>query len=253
MKRSIGYVRVSTQAQGEKFGVEAQKQAISEYAEKNGYEIIEWLVDTISGTTESRPQFDRILLDDEISNPPIEAVIVFKSDRVARDIKLFFYFEFLLQKKGVELVSVNDGFPDVADEYKNIIKSFVLFSAEQERANITRRTRSGRIVKASKGGYAGGKPPYGYYVSDGRLLIKEEEAKIVRWIFALANNRMSQKGIAKKLNYEGVKTKTGKSWTNVQVANVLMLENLYRGLYRYGNGEFVKGQQEPILKEKKLY
>jgi len=40
--------------------------------------------------------------------------------------------------------------------FAGILEAFVMFAAEQERANITRRTSAGRAVKAVKGGYAGG-------------------------------------------------------------------------------------------------
>lgn len=249
MRKAIGYCRVSTNGQEDKFGLEAQKEEISKYAEANGYEIVEWFTDVISGVKESRPQFDRIVLGTEVSNPPYEAVIVYKSDRVAREIKLYFYFEFLLEKRGVKLVSVNDGFPDVDEAYKNVIKSFVLFSAEQERRNISLRTSKGREIKASSGGYAGGGAPYGYKAENGELVVVPEEANIVRMIFAMYKTEgKSQLLIAKTLRGRGYKTKTGKDWYNVQVGNILRYERFYKGEYRYGkDGEWVKGKHQPIL------
>lgn len=42
--RAIGYVRVSTEEQSgdDKYGIDVQKRAISEYAEAHGYEVIGW-------------------------------------------------------------------------------------------------------------------------------------------------------------------------------------------------------------------
>ena len=249
MKKAIGYCRVSTKEQSDKFGIEAQIKNIQEYADKNGYEIIDWVYDNVSGVVEDRDGWNRIIVDPKVQNPPYQAVIVYKSDRVAREIKLYFYFELLLLKKGVELVSVNDGFPDVPDEYKGIIKSFVLFSAEQERNNITLRTSGGRTIKAKTGGYAGGKAPFGYKVENGELVIETYEAEVVKVIFELREKGMSYNHIAKELNNRELYSRTGGTWLRGQVFSIVQNEKTYRGLYRYGKAkEWVKGKQEAILK-----
>ena len=247
-KNSIGYLRVSTKEQSDKFGFEAQKVAIEKYAQENGYKIIDWVRDSASGVSESRDGWDRILADPKVANPPYEAVIVYKSDRVARELNLYFYFEWLLKKKGVELVSVNDGFPDVSDEYKGIIKSFILFSAEQERKNITLRTKGGRSIKAKIGGYAGGRPPFGYYSNNGVLTINTHEAEIVKIIFDLRNQGNTYESIANRLNERELYTRTGALWNKTLVFQILKNENTYRGLYRYGkDNEWIKGKHEAIL------
>ena len=249
MRKAIGYLRLSTKEQDEKFGLEAQKKAISEFAVCNDFEIVEWVKDVISGVEERRAGLDRILTDAKVSNPPFEAVIVYKSDRIAREIKLYFYYEYLLMKKGVQLVSVNDGFPDVPAEYKGIIKSFILFSAEQERHNIALRTSGGRAIKAKSGGYAGGHPPFGYKVADGQLKIDEKEAYVVRLIFDYRSQGYSYKEVADKLNEQDLYTKMGNLWSGTQVFYIIKNENTYRGYYKYGkSNEWVMGQHEPIIK-----
>ena len=248
LKNAIGYVRVSTKEQGDKFGIDAQKHAIEEYANQNGYKIIDWVSDNVSGVVEDRDGWNRIIVDPKVQDPPYKAVIVFKSDRVARELNLYFYFEWLLKKKGVELVSVNDGFPDVPKEYKGIIKSFILFSAEQERNNITLRTSGGRSIKAKTGGYAGGKCPFGYRVENGELLIESYEAGVVKLIFELREKGMSYNHIAQELNNRDLFTRSGGLWSMNGVFAVINNENTYRGLYRYGKArEWVKGKHEAIL------
>lgn len=248
-KNAIGYVRVSTKEQGDKFGVEAQKEAIEKYANENGFCIIDWVYDNVSGVVEDRDGWNRIIIDPKVQDPPYKAVIVFKSDRVARELNLYFYFEWLLKKKGVELISVNDGFPDVPKEYKGIIKSFILFSAEQERNNITLRTSGGRTIKAKTGGYAGGRCPFGYKVEKGELVIDNYESEVVKLIFNLRNNGMSYNHIAQNLNNRELYTRSGGLWGQHQVWLIIQNEKTYRGMYRYGkNKEWVNGKHEAILK-----
>lgn len=255
-KIAIGYIRVSTQEQAseDKFGIEAQKQAIQEYAKNNNYKIHQWFIDKVSGVKEDREEFDKILYASDIMNPPFEAVIVYKSDRVARDIKLYFHFEFILERKGVKLISVNDGFPEVAEEYKNIIKSFVLFSAEQERKNIALRTSHGRKLKASAGGYAGGRVPLGYYVDNGLLKIDEFEKPIVEYIFKLDNTanekgyRTTYRDVAELVNKKGYRQRNGKIFTVGTVYQIIKNRKFYQGYYKYGkDSKWVKGLHERII------
>lgn len=252
MKNAVGYLRLSTQEQDEKFGLEAQKSAIENYAKENGYVIVEWVKDVISGVKENRSGLDRILFDPKLANPPYEAVIVFKSDRVARDIKLYFYFLFLLEKKGVKLISVNEDF-DSDDPLVNVQRALMIFCAEQERRNINMRTSGGRSIKAKCGGYAGGGVPYGYKVVQGHLEIDEKEAYVVREIFGYRLQNMAYQKIADELNKRGLYTKTGSVWNGAKVFYIVKNVKMYCGLYRYGkNNDYVQGQHEPILKGKEF-
>ena len=142
--KAIGYIRVSTEEQSadDKYGIEVQKQAISDYADRNDFEIVCWLTDTISGAKDNRPELDKILYNaDQL--PAYEAVIVFKNDRVARDTKLYFYYFYTLEKRNVKLLSTEEHFSE-GDDFANIYRSLLMFVAEQERKNIALRTGRGR-------------------------------------------------------------------------------------------------------------
>ena len=181
--KAIGYIRVSTEEQSadDKYGIEVQKQAISDYANRNDFEIVCWLTDTISGAKDNRPELDKILYNaDQL--PAHEAVIVFKNDRVARDTKLYFYYFYTLEKRNVKLLSTEEHFSE-GDDFANIYRSLLMFVAEQERKNIALRTGRGRSLKAQCGGYSGGNKPYGYYCVDGMLMQNPEERPIVETVF----------------------------------------------------------------------
>lgn len=249
-KQAVAYIRVSTAEQGadDRYGIEAQKQAIEKYANEHNYEIKHFFIDKISGVKERRPNWDKIILAEDLKNPPFEAVIVFKSDRVSRKIDQYFYFFYKLQLKGVELISVEEDF-GVDNAYSSIIRSFVLFSAEQERANITLRTSNGRKIKAFKGGYSGGKPPYGYTSVNHKLVVVKEEAKVIKFIFEMLADNASLNLIARDLNRKGITNRKGTLWTASHIFHIKDNEKVYRGYYKYGSDEWVKGQHEPILGE----
>jgi len=248
MTNAVGYIRVSTdgQAGDDRFGIDVQREQILKYAHENGFEIMEWFIDEgVSGVKESRPALDCILYGD-VENPPIENVIVAKSDRVARDIKLYFYYKQLLYQKDIELVSVSEDFGEMG-AFAGILEAFVMFAAEQERANITRRTGAGRAIKAAKGGYSGGQAPYGYTVRNKRLVVVPEEAAAVRDMFKMHEEGGTLREIADEMNARGLKTHRGGIFRTSTIQTILGNRKTYEGYYKYGKTDWVVGQHEAIL------
>lgn len=249
-KNAIGYVRVSTEQQAgeDRYGIDAQKQEILLYANNKGFNIVEWVIDEASGASDDRPGLNKILGDEYVTNPPYEAVIIFKNDRLARDTKLYFYYLYVLEKKNIKLLSVKEEFVE-GNEFANIYRALLQFVAEQERKNIALRTGKGRNMKAACGGYSGGRRPYGYDVVDGRLVINEEERKIVEFVFAEHKKGTPMLAIADKLNKAGFATRKGTPFLNTSVKSIVSNEKLYRGFYKYGDMNWVHGVHEPILKD----
>jgi DNA invertase Pin-like site-specific DNA recombinase len=249
-KNAIGYIRVSTeqQANDDKYGIDVQKQAILLYANSNGYNIVEWKIDEISGAKDDRPALNEILYGDNVSNPPFEAVIVFKNDRLARDTKLYFYYLYSLEKRNIKLLSTKEEFAEGSD-FANIYRALLQFVAEQERKNIALRTSKGRSIKAQCGGYSGGRCPYGYKVENGRLIINDKEKPIVEYVFAEKAKGVPMMTIADNLTELGYKTRKGTKFHTKTVSSILSNKPLYEGMYKYGKDmNWVKGVHEPILK-----
>lgn len=246
----IGYIRVSTQGQiGEdRYGMAAQEEDIRAYCARNGMEIVRWVRDEGESGAKERPGFDEIVYG-EVTNPPIEAVVAGKTDRVARDINVYYYYKMMLKKKDIQLYSVAEDFGQMG-VFATMLEAFTLCVAEMERENIRKRTSGGRRVKASQGGYSGGRPPLGYRVENGQLKVIPEEAETVRRIFALTAEGKSRQKVCDVLNAEGRVNKSGKRFSPSTVQTVLENERMYRGEYRYGKNDiWVTGQHEAILGE----
>lgn len=249
-KNAVGYIRVSTEGQvGEdKFGIDSQKQSILLYANENGYNIVNWFIDkAVSGVKDNRPELDKILYGEDVTNPPYEAVIVAKSDRMARDIKLYFYYLYTLEKKNVKLLSVCEQFDD-DNGLSGIYRSIMLFVAEQERKNIAMRTSGGRRAKAKAGGYSGGRSPYGYAVEKGQLVINEDEVPIVKMVFEGLDTGRTLWDIADSITAAGYTTRKGTPFRESNVRSIRDNRPFYEGMYKYGKEmNWVKGVHEPIL------
>lgn len=251
-KNAVGYIRVSTEGQvgDDKFGIDSQKQSILLYANENGYNIVEWFIDkAVSGVKDNRPELDKILYGTDVTNPPYEAVIVAKSDRMARDIKLYFYYLYTLEKKNIKLLSVCEQFDD-DNGLSGIYRSIMLFVAEQERRNIAMRTSSGHRIKAKAGGYSGGRSPYGYKVENSQLVINEDEVPIVKAVFEGLDAGRTLWDIADGLTAAGYTTRKGTPFRESNVRSIRDNRPFYEGMYKYGKDmNWVKGVHEPILKK----
>lgn len=249
MKNVVGYCRVSTDNQvGEdKFGIEAQRQDILAYCEKNDMQVSRWFIDEgVSGVKEQRPEFDKILFSDEVENPPIDCVVVAKNDRIARDINVYFYYKMLLKKKNIILISISEDFGQFG-VFSNMLEAFTLCVAEMERENINKRTSNGRREKSKTGGYSGGRAPYGYKVDNGKLMVNDVEADLVRKVYEMRGKGFTLLDIATELNKDGITTRAGKSFYTSNVQSILSNEQTYKGMYKYGDGDWVQGQHQAIL------
>lgn len=250
MRNAIGYIRVSTEAQAndDKYGIDVQKQAILVYANENHYNIVQWKIDEMSGAKDDRPALNEILYGDIVTNPPFEAVIVFKNDRLARDTKLYFYYLYVLEKKNIKLLSTREEFSE-GDDFANIYRALLQFVAEQERKNIALRTGRGRSMKAQCGGYSGGRVPYGYKTENGRLIVNEDEREFVEFIFSEYDVGKKATRICDDINDSGKRTRNGGRFTPSHIYHIIDNRPLYEGMYKYGKDmNWTQGVHEPILK-----
>jgi len=246
---AAAYLRVSTDAQAgeDRFGLDAQRKAILDYAKSDGIEVVQWFTDEgVSGSTLDRPALQRLL-----DAPPaaFRAVVVAKADRLARDLMAQLWIEKELLKARRELISASEPFRG-ADATSTLLRQIIGAFAEFERARITERMSGGRREKARRGGYSGGRPPFGYRAKPGSkaLQIDDAQAATVRRIFELrgAHRKWSLAKIAEAVNAEGRMTAEGARWTRSQIKRVLDRKAFYKGRYSYSGIE-AEGKHEAIL------
>lgn len=109
MKKAVAYLRFSTKGQMnfEKYEDTSQFSRISEYAIKEGYTILDTIIDTCSGIQKGERKLDAYI-NEHNNNLNGVTVIVSAYDRVARDKKVLHYYLELLEKYHMELISTND-------------------------------------------------------------------------------------------------------------------------------------------------
>lgn len=252
-KRGVAYLRVSTEEQtkDDRYGLDSQRAQIEKYCADNDIEIRDedWYVEAgVSGKVRNRPEFNRIL-STEVQNPPIECVVVAKADRISRDVTTYYVYKDLLARKNIEIVSVKEDWGSQDKITATILEGFMAIMADVERETIALRTAGGRRMKAKQGGYAGGNAPFGYKIVDGALEVNEEEAKVVRFIFAKHKEGMSNNGIVYALNDDPqYHPRNGQRFYASVVGQILGNLKTYQGFYKYGkDGEWVKGQHRALI------
>lgn len=234
------YTRVSTSMQVDGFSLDAQKERIRKYAEAFDYEIVGEYEDAgKSGKSiQGRAEFRKMLEDIETNKDGVSYVLVFKLSRFGRNAADVLNTLQFMQDYDVNLICVEDGIDSSKDAGKLMI-SVLSAVAEIERENILVQTMEGRRQKAREGKWNGGFAPYGYKLTDGQLIIEENEAEAVRVIFdKYANTDMGSNGISKYLEQQGIKKKARQNGKNTLFSAKLIkdiLDNpVYVGKIAYG-------------------
>ena len=110
-----GYCRYSSDMQDEK-SIEQQKMEINEYAQKNDIEVVTFYCDEAkSGTKDNRDSFQN-MISDASKNKNIECVLVWKTDRFARNVQDSLYYRNKLKKNGTKLISITQPIDDSTPE-----------------------------------------------------------------------------------------------------------------------------------------
>lgn len=135
-----------------------------------------------SGADLKRPALARLLADIEAG--AIDAVVVYKVDRLSRSLLDFARMIACFEKRQVAFVAVTQQF-NTASSMGRLVLNVLLSFAQFERELVSERTRDKLAAARRRGQWSGGVPPLGYDVRGGKLLINQPEAAQVRKTFAL--------------------------------------------------------------------
>ncbi|WP_137113159.1 recombinase family protein [Rhodobacter sp. SY28-1] len=160
----------------------------------------------ISGGTLERPGLQRLLED--IEDGLVDVVVVYKIDRLSRSLADFAKLVEVFDRNGVTFVSVTQSFNTTTSMGRltlNILLSFAQF----EREVTAERIRDKVAASRRKGMWMGGVPPYGYRVENRKLMVDEDAAAHVRWIFARFIEIGSCTILAQEVEAKGLRTSRG--------------------------------------------
>ncbi len=239
------YARYSDHTQKDT-SIEQQFREIREYAERNNIQIIgEYADRAISGTTDKRPEFQRMIRD--TAKGHVQIVIVWKVDRFARNRYDSAMYKARLKKNGVRVLYAKESIPDGPEGI--LLESILEGSAEYYSANLSQNVRRGMKENALECKVNSGAIPLGYRKGpDGRFEIVPEEAEIVREIFQLYSQGVNLTKISAAMNSRGIRTKHGAKFGKNSFRTILKNER-YTGVYLYGGVRVEGGMPAIISKE----
>jgi len=228
----LTYSRVSTDKQTKDETIEIQIDHLNRYAEQNNYTIERHFTDNgISGAEINRPGLDKLL--NYLNKSDTKTVLIYRLDRLARDILIQETIIRNLERRGIDLISIREGHLTKKDEQTILTRTMNGAISEYEKRTITRRLSEGRNKKAENGKYAGGGTPLGYSTNDKDLIIDEDELRTIKHIFYLyKRKKQSLNKISKHLNDKGYKTKRNGNWY-ASTINYIVNNKTYKGILNY--------------------
>ena len=239
-QRAVGYVRVSTEEQGEGHSLDAQRREIARHCERHGYALVRTYADEgVSAHTEKiekRPALAALLED--ASRREFDLVVVHTLDRWAR--KLVVQLETLVQlgRLGVGFASVTENLDYTTPAGKltlALLGGAAEFFSDQLSVHVSKAFR-----ERAENGLPTGPVPFGYITpSPGAApVVVPGEGEAVAEAFRRRARGESYGSIARWLNAEGFETR-GRNAVFTSFAVKDMLSNVfYRGAVRYRGEEF---------------
>lgn len=184
--------------------------------------VIEFADDGYSGIDMKRNSFQELLA--KVRQREIDVIIVKDLSRLGRNyLDVCKLTESIFPFMGIRLIAVSDNY-DSSNRRQNAIDLSTAFKAvlnEYYVLEASEKVRSSCIARIRNGGYLG-KLPYGYFLSEEKKpIINEEQAIAVRDMYQLYLNGTSLHGIARILNGKGIRSYYGKQWCISSIRRIL--------------------------------
>ena len=239
------YCRVSTEGQEQEgTSLQTQLEACLKYCQTKGYEVVYEFGETWSGLALERPKLTEFR--ELVRSEKLDAVVVYSLDRFSRDPVHGVILMQELEKHGVRLEAATETV-DNSEVGKLVfyIKGYAAKLDAERRRDATGRgkqamLRNGKLPQGTGIGI------YGYqWIKEYKKRIPiEREAKMVRRMFEMVAEGYSCFKIARILNEEGVRTKSGKKWEAPTVRRIVN-NPAYMGITYFGKTSGKNREKKP--------
>ena len=239
MKSAVIYARYSSERQSEQ-SIEGQLRVCNEFAERNGLRIVGTYIDrAMTGTNDHRAEFQRMLSDSDTPQE-WEIVLVYALDRFGRNSIEIAINKQRLQKNGKILISATQRTSQNIDGSQNldgiILENVMIGIAEYYSAELSQKIKRGQNESREKGNFVGGGIAYGYKVVDKKIVVNEDEAEAVRYIFDQYASGMVAREIIEILHRRGLSHR-GKPFLPNAIYQILR-NTRYIGVYYHNEKKY---------------
>lgn len=227
------YIRVSTHWQVDKDSLQVQRRELIAYAQMLlGIQEFEVFEDAgYSAKNTDRPKYQEMM--GRLRTGEFSHLLVWKIDRISRNLLDFANMYAELKRLGVDFVSKNEKF-DTSSAIGEAMLKIILVFAELERNMTSERVTSVMLSRATNGQWNGGRIPYGYKYDKQTKEFEPDpqESKVVRRIYELYEREQSLIYVCRYLNEHSILNRSGKEWTPTTISKILK-NPFYIGHYRY--------------------
>jgi site-specific DNA recombinase len=229
-KRAILYTRVSTDEQARSgYSLAQQIEALRDYAAREGYEVLEEVVDPgQSGASLERPGMDRVR--DLVAAGGVSVVLAQDRDRFAREPAYHYLLKREFEEHGCKLKALNDR--DDGSPEGELTDGILDQLAKFERAKMAERTRRGKLRKAREGKIIPAPTPdygFGYNGTRDNYVVDEEKMQVVRRIFRMVGAEgHSLNAVKKTFDREGVPTPRGSRYWGHTFIQRVVTDDVYK-------------------------
>lgn len=225
-KTAIIYARVSTAAQSgeDRYSIPQQLQALREYCEREGYEVLAEITDAgHSGASLARPGLDQVR--DLVAAGGVSLVLAQDADRITRDPGHRAFLDDELADSGCTLRALDDWGDDSHEG--ELLKFVKGWQSKGERLKFAERSRRGRVQKARQGKLVKTHTPhFGFaYTEDGDAYVVNEEAMrgVYRIFELVGEERLTLYSAKRRLEAEGFPTPSGGTrWSQKTIRDVIL-------------------------------
>lgn len=222
--RVAAYARVSTDSNEQLVSLETQKNHYERYIKaRPDWEYAGLYYDEgVTGTKMAkRDGLLRLLAD--CDRGLIDYIIVKSISRFSRNTVDSIETVRQLCEKGIYIYFEKENI-DTGKMEGELLLSILSSLAESESHSIAENNKWGIQKRFQNGTFKIGYPPYGYDNVGGQMVVNEEQAKIVRWIFQAVLSGKSPGTVARDLNEKGVPSKRGGKWTGHTINGMIRNE-----------------------------
>ena len=232
MQKAVIYARYSSDNQSEQ-SIEGQLRVCNEYAKAKNILVLNTYIDrAMTGTNDNRPDFQRMIKDSE--KKEFNYILVYKLDRFSRNKYETAIHKKTLKDNGVKVISATENIPDTPEGI--IMESLLEGMSAYYSAELSQKLKRGMRETRLKGNFTGGFLLYGYKVENHKVLVDEEKAEVVKYIYEQYAKGVYVKDIIAALTEKGIYHK-GKPFAGNTVYNILKNEK-YAGIFRHNNEVF---------------
>ena len=194
---TYGLARVSTISQKENTSLEFQSKRIKDYCGIYELPLKEIIIETESGGKDVDDRTGLTKLKSLISDGDCKTIVVNKVDRLGRSLLQGLLFLKYCEEHAVRVISIQDSI-DTDNPSSKLITNILYSIAEHERDQIKIRLNDGKVKKFQDNKKPYGALSFGYKKNrNGKIIIDDEESKVVRYIFKRWNTLMKMRHLTK--------------------------------------------------------